>query len=229
VPRRGGRGSADLAVSLLALAVALQFGPSFNNSEALVFFWLVIGLAARSAGDPGAPAAPAAAPRTVGPRATTGLVAGAVVLGVTGQLLSLPSLAVEQQWKRLRWPLSMGMRPREPGGRWTAPEATFVVRTNAPEVLVRWHAGDPGAHDYRAVVAFYVDGALVERLLAHPGRIRESVLPLPAITGLKRISVLVSPPFVPADAVGGEDRRRLGIFIHSVTPVGSSSSEVRAP
>lgn len=216
--RRPREGSADLAISLLALAGALQLGPEFYNSEALVFFWLIIGLAARPGGGPGADANPRPHPRTIGFRATAAMVVGAVVIGIAGHLLSLRSLAVDHQWKRLRWRLAIGMHPPEPGGQWSGPEATFVVDTAAREVIVRWHAGDRAARDYRAEVTFYVDGSLVERSLALPGRIRESVLPLPEVAGYNRISVRVSPPFVPAATPGGSDRRRLGVFIHSVTP-----------
>jgi hypothetical protein len=217
VPRAGKAGSADLAVSLLALAAALQVGPSFGNSEALVFFWLIIGLAA-SAGSRSAAVPGSAVPqRIVGPGGTTALVASAVVLGVSGQLLSLPKLDIESQWKRLRWPMNIGMKAREEGGRWTAPEATFTVDTAARELRVRWHTGDPTAGGYTAVVSFYVDGELVEKSVARAGHIRESVLPLPPVPGLKRVSVRVSPPFIPGER-GKNDDRRLGIFIHSVEP-----------
>jgi hypothetical protein len=111
--------------------------------------------------------------------------------------------------------MNIGMEAREEGGRWTAPEATFTVRTSARELILRWHTGDPVQPGYRAVVSFFVDGELVEKSVASSGRIRESVLPLPQVQGLKRVSVRVSPPFIPANANGGEDRRRLGIFLHS--------------
>jgi hypothetical protein len=121
----------------------------------------------------------------------------------------------------------MGMLQAEPGGRWSRPEATFSVDTSAPAVVVRWHAGDEASPDYRARVSFYVDGALVQESLARSGAIRETVLPLPAVAGFKRISVRVVPPFVPAARSASEDRRSLGVFVHSVTPVegpaGSSS------
>ncbi len=209
-------GSADLAVSLLALGGALQLGPSLYNSEALVFFWLIVGMAARegAGSDPGGPRAHA----RVSSSAAAALVVGSIVLGIVGQVMSRSSLAVEDQWRRLRWRLVMGMEPPEAGGLWTRPEATFVVDTTAPTAIVRWHTGDQAVRDYTAEVSFYVDGALVERSPAVSGRVRESVLPLPAVPGFKRISVRVSPPFVPAETSGGDDWRRLGIFIHSVTP-----------
>ena len=169
-------------------------------------------------------AEPPARPWTLGRGATAGLVAGVLVIGVGGHLLSRPSLAVDSQWKRLRWRLNIGMHPPEPGGQWSQPEATFVADSNAPALIVRWHVGDEAARDYRAEVSFYVDGALVEKSLAVSGRIRESALPLPAAQGFKRISVRVSPPYVPAEAFGAADRRRLGIFIHSVTPVEATPS-----
>ncbi len=75
------------------------------------------------------------------------MVAGAVVLGISGQLLALPSLAIDRQWKRLRWPMNIGMKAWDEGGRWTAPEATFTVRTPARELMVRWHAGDQAVRD----------------------------------------------------------------------------------
>jgi O-antigen ligase len=217
--RRTRAGSPDLAISLLVLVVALQLGPAFYNSEALVFFWLLIGLSARVGTAPVVGAEPPARPWTLGRGATAGLVAGVLAVGVGGHLLSRSSLAVDSQWKRLRWRLNIGMHPPEPGGQWSQPEATFVVDSNAPEVIVRWHVGDEAAKDYRAEVSFFVDGALVEKSVAPSGRIRESALPLPASRGFKRISVRVSPPYVPAEAFGAADRRRLGIFIHSVTPV----------
>jgi hypothetical protein len=92
------------------------------------------------------------------------------------------------------------------------------VNTSAPRVTIRWHAGDEEASSYQADVSFYVDGVLVERSSASAGRIRESVLPLPPVAGFKRISVRVSPPFVPATVLGGDDRRTLGVFIHSISP-----------
>jgi O-antigen ligase/polysaccharide polymerase Wzy-like membrane protein len=213
--RGPGEGSGELVVSLLGLAGALQFGPTFYNSEALVFCWMIVGLAARAGSVSGSE--PALPSRVVGSRASAALVAGVIVVGIAGQMLSLPSLAVDHQWKRLRWRLGIGMLPREADGRWTRPQATFSVDTPATAVIVRWHAGDAAVPDYRGEVSFFVDGALVERSIAVSGRGRESILPLPAVAGFKRISVRVNPPFVPAE-YEGEDRRRLGIFLHSVTP-----------
>jgi hypothetical protein len=215
IPRKGCPGRLDLAISLLAMGAALQVGPAFHNSEALFFFWLVIGLAASAGSPAGTASEPCTPGRTVGPRATTAVVVLAALVVLGGQCLALPSLAIDHQWKRLRWPMNIGMEAREEGGRWTAPEATFTVRTSARELILRWHTGDPVQPGYRAVVSFFVDGELVEKSVASSGRIRESVLPLPQVQGLKRVSVRVSPPFIPANANGGEDRRRLGIFLHS--------------
>src|SRR5262249_6136544 len=95
-------GQTDRLVGLLGLAAELQFGPGFQTSEALVFFWLVVGLAAP-------PLAPASAARIVGRRATLWLLTGAVAVGLLGQLWSRKALAVESQWQRLRWRLNIGM------------------------------------------------------------------------------------------------------------------------
>jgi O-antigen ligase len=226
-----GGGSGDELVALVALALALQFGPGLLNSEAMVFLWLVV---ARAAGpvpgeageageadeaDPDRPVPPRR-----GARATAGLVAAALALGVAGQWLARPALAVEAQWKRLRWRLNIGLQPPEPGGQWTGPEATFVVDAQAPALVVRWHTGDRAAPEYRPEVVFYVDGVARERSIALPGRIRESRLPLPPAAGFKRISVRVVPPFVPAERLGGSDRRPLGVFIHSLTPVADAAA-----
>lgn len=228
-PLRSRGQSGDAVVGVLALAGALQLGPAFYNSEALAFLWLVVGLAARGGSGPEGDVEAPASPRTAGSRVSGSLLAGALLLGVGGHLISFPSLAVEHQWERLRWRLGMGMLPVEAGGRWSRPEATFSVDTNASAVSVRWHAGDEASPDYRARVAFYVDGVLAEESLARSGAIRETLLPLPATAGFKRVSVRVSPPFIPALASGGEDRRSLGIFVHSVTPVAGRAVGVPSP
>jgi O-antigen ligase len=225
--RRAHARSGDLLISLLALGGSLLLGPSFYTSEALVFLFLLVGSAAR--GDVFASDRPSTRPRVFGTALTAALLTGTAVLGIGGQILSRPSLAIDRQWTSLRWRMAMGMKPPEPGGRWTEPEATLAVDTRAPEVTLRWHAGDETVRGYRADVSFYVDGVLVERSPAVSGRVRESTLPLPDVDGYKRISVRVWPPFVPAAAGEGDDRRRLGIFIHSVTPVDATDSAGSPP
>ena len=232
--------AADLAISLLVLFGALQLGPSFYNSEAVVFCWLIVGLAARAGADAttqvgaGVRRADRFAARATGGsgtapgRSATPWLVAALVLGIAGHALSWPALSIDSQWRRARWPMNIGLEPAQADGRWTAAEATLSVDTPARAVVLRWHAGDAAAPRYRADVSFYVDGQLVERSPALPGRDRESVLPLPAVAGVKRISVRVVPPFVPADHLGSADRRTLGIFIRSVTPV-DASAKVAAP
>jgi hypothetical protein len=218
VRRRGEGRSADVAVSLLGLVAALQVGPSFYTSEALVFLWLLIGLAVA-----GAPKPPGERPGPASTRATTLLIAAAGALGVSGQLLAAPSLAVDSQWQRLRWPLNIGLQRPEEGGRWTRPQATFTFDPPGREIRLRWHIGDAAAPEYRARVTFYVDGELVEQSLAGSGPVRESVLPLPDVIGPKRISVRVEPPFLPGERLGRDDPRRLGIFLHEPRPSATES------
>jgi hypothetical protein len=225
---RRGRKALAFAIGLVLLAAALQLGPDLYNSEALVFCWLILGLAARRS--PSSPAGQGSAPRAVGTVATTAALAGVTLVAITGHLVSMSSLSVEHQWDRLRWRMTAGMYEQEDGGgQWTGPAATFSVDAASPGILLRWHAGDRAATAYRARVSFYVDGALAEQSLALPGQVRETRLPLPPVTGFKRISVLVSPPFVPADALGGDDRRQLGIFIHSVRPAGQTPAPPVSP
>jgi hypothetical protein len=217
--RRGEGRSADVAVGLLGLAAALQVGPSLYTSEAVVFFWLLIGLAAGGGPSP-------VRERNGGDstRATMLLIAGAGVVGIGAQLLALPSLAVDSQWKRLRWPLNLGLQRPEEGGRWTRPQATFTVDPPGRELRLRWHVGDRAAPEYRARVSFYVDGDLVEQSLVSPGPVRQSVLPLPEVRGPKRISVRVEPPFLPGERLGRDDPRRLGIFLHEQKPDATQSA-----
>jgi len=225
--RRRGREASHLAVSVVVLAAALQLGPDLYNSEALVFFWLILGLAARRSATPAE--MQGSAPRAVGPHAAAAVLGATAIVAIAGNLLSLPSLSVENQWKRLRWRMTAGMHPPEGGGgRWSAPAATFSVDDTSPGVLVRWHAGDLAARAYRARVSFYVDGTLVERSIALPGQVRDTWLPLEPVAGFKRISVLVSPPFVPAEASIGSDRRQLGVFIHSVEPAAGRPGSPRS-
>jgi hypothetical protein len=211
---RGRReGSADMTVSLLAVAAALQLGPAFHNSEAAVFLWLVVGGAAGAWSG-----SIQETPPSLGSRATAAVLGGGILLGLVGQLHARPLLALDRQWQHLRWRMTIGMLPPEPGGQWSSPEATFAVDNPAPALVLRWHAGDQAASAYRAEVTFYVDGVQVEKTLALAGQERVSRLPLPAVAGFKRISVRVSPPFVPAEILGGDDRRRLGIYIRAVSP-----------
>jgi O-antigen ligase len=225
-PRAG-----DLGASALVLLAALQLGPSFYNSEALLFAWLVIGGAvgaAERAGDasPGSVVEAAGAETGLGGsrwrsrdgRAVPRGLAAALALALAGQLAARSSLAVERQWQQLRWRMNMGLYPSQEDGQWTAPEATLSTDIATPAVLVRWHAGDRQAHRYVTSVSFFVDGAHVVTTTARSGAVRETWLPLPLASGFKRISVRVDPPFVPARELGGSDDRPLGIFVHSLTP-----------
>jgi hypothetical protein len=225
-------GSAERAVSVIVLFGVLQLEPGLYNSEALVFSLLVIGCAVAGA-RPGAFDADRSGLDLEPPhraRTATAVLAAALVLGLGGQLLAAPSLAIEEQWQRLRWRMTIDMQPPQPDGQWTGSQATFSVDTPAPAVRLLWHVGDRAAGEYQAEVTFYVDGVLVERSRATAGRVRESVLPLPAAAGVKRLSVRVTPPFAPAEALGGGDRRQLGVFLHSVTPLeGPQSLRPGAP
>jgi len=232
----------DLGVSTLVLLAALQLGPGLYNSEALLFEWLLVGGAVAAAAaasgraaerrealastggsgtDPDAPAPPASA-STGGRRFGSGvtwLALGAVLgLAFLGQLRARGPLSVEQQWRQLRWRLNIGLHPPQEGGQWTAAEATLSTDAATPAVLLRWHAGDRAAPGYEANVSFFVDGAHVATTSVRSGVVRETRLPLPVAKGFKRISVRVEPPFVPARELGGDDDRRLGIFVHSITP-----------
>lgn len=200
-------------IGLLVLLLALQFGPSLHNSEALVFVWMIVGLCARS----GVEAAEPPNPRRIGAVGTSVSLVALLVLGLVGQAAGRRRLDMETQWQHLRWRLGMGMLPAQPEGRWTRPEATFSIDTSAKAVSIVWHAGDASAPDYLADVAFFVDGELRERSPSRSGVLRETLLQLPAAPGYKRISIRVCPPFEP-EAFGVADERRLGIFIHAVKP-----------
>jgi O-antigen ligase len=197
--------SLDLAMSVVTLGVALQFGPSFYNSEALVFLWMVLGLASRTN---------ELATQEVSGRRTGVALALTAAVAIAGQVLALPSLSIERQWRQLRWRMAMGMYHVEPGGQWSRPEATFPTDAATRAVKVLWHAGDSSDPNYRAEVSFFVDGVPQERTVAAGGLLRESTLALPAVPGWKRISVRVTPPYAPHG-----DPRLLGIFIHSVSPL----------
>ena len=146
---RRGREASHLVVSVVVLAAALQLGPDLYNSEAVVFFCLILGLAARRSSTSAEAREPA--PRAVGTRAATAVLGAIAVVAIAGHLLSLPLLSVDSQWKRLRWRMTAGMHPPESsGGRWSAPAATFCVDATSPGVVIRWHAGDLAARAYRA-------------------------------------------------------------------------------
>jgi O-antigen ligase len=212
--RARARATAPMAlVALLTLILAMQFGPELYNAEALVFFWLMIGFAARGGVTEAVAAGEAVPVRTRQARLTAAILWGGAALAIFGHLLAAPALSVENQWQRLRWHLDVGFYPAEAGGRWSEPEAMFVTDSQASEITLQWHAGDPAAPEYETPVSFYVEGRLVETSLAAAGQQRISVLPLPTDPGFKRISVKVGHAFVPDAELHNGDRRELGIFL----------------
>jgi hypothetical protein len=176
----------------------------------LLFFWLIVGQAARGSALP-----VAGRTRAGSPRVAAALIAATAVVGLGGQLLSRSSLDVDHQWSRLRWPMRFGLYRPEEAGRWTRPQATFTMDAPGGELRLRWHAGDPETPDYRTQVRFYVDGELVERSIAGSALVRESAWRLPEAIGPRRVSVHVDPPLVPPPGPGRDDPRRLGIFLYS--------------
>lgn len=200
-------------IALLALVMTMQFGPELYNAEALVLLWLVVGMAVRGGDLSAAPAFEGQSSGRRGTELTSLVIVVVMVLAIAGQFMTVGSLSVEQQWRQLRWHLDVGFYPDEPAGRWSRPEATFVTDSTDKQIVLHWHAGDPSVPEYIATVSFFVEGQLVETSRAASGQGRTSTLPLPETPGFKRISVKVSIPFVPDEALGNGDRRKLGIFV----------------
>ena len=167
--------------------------PGLLNSEAVVFFWMVVGLAARMA-EP-APSTITSSPLAdLRPTQRRAPPRRRAALGLAGLALS-----------RGGWP------SRASGNSFGAPHASGCRRRRAVDVsggdvrgrrglLRRGRAlarGRSGGEGLPGGSRLYVVGALVQRALGALGQVRESVLPLPAVVAFKWISVRVSPPFVP--------------------------------
>ena len=201
---RQGREASHLVVSVVVLAAALQLGPDLYNSESVVFFCLILGLAARRSSTSAEARGPA--PGAVGTRAATAVLGAIAVVAIAGHLLSLPLLSVDSQWKRLRWRMTAGMHPRRAAGDGGARRRPPSPST--PRLRGSSSGGTPGTvavRDYRARVSFYVDGTLVERSVALPGQVRETWLPLRAG---RRLQEDLRPGVAPVRTRRGLDRGR---------------------
>ena len=111
---------------------------------------------------------------------------------------------------------------KEPDGmpsRWSGPRASFFVDGRAR--LVEIPVSGPSPSGVRQQVEVSVDGRLANRISVGPEwqRLR-TLLPETPSTRARRIDLVVSPSWVPADVIpGNQDRRVLGVKVGTVKVV----------
>jgi O-antigen ligase len=100
--------------------------------------------------------------------------------------------------------------------RWSGPKATLFVDRRAQLVEIPLSGAAPAGILQQVEVR--VDGRLANRIAVGPERQRlRALLPASASTGLRRIDLIVSPSWVPAEAIpGSQDRRVLGVKVGEI-------------
>ncbi|MGB2717913.1 MAG: hypothetical protein WBC51_27250, partial [Vicinamibacterales bacterium] len=111
---------------------------------------------------------------------------------------------------------------KEPDGtpsRWSGPRASFFVDGRAR--LVEIPVSGPSPSGVLQQVEVSVDGRLANRIAVGPEwqRLR-TLLPEEPSTGPRRIDLVVSPSWVPAEVIpGNQDRRVLGVKVGEIKVV----------
>ena len=105
--------------------------------------------------------------------------------------------------------------------RWTSPSAGFFVPAHTSEVEIPLRAAFSDRRPKPTVVSFAIDGRVFHRLELTNGdwftlRLR---LPAPAVraTQPRRLDIITSPPWSPAEVLGTHDSRVLGVQLGEVT------------
>lgn len=218
---------AALSAGLVAFAITSAVSDPLMVREASYAFWMALGLAVgqsarlQSAVDPNAGAVAESAGR---PRATSGWrwAVGSVVAGLL--VFSVPYRARQEiadvDVTNLTYGLfDWGTGPDGIRSRWSGPRATFFAPPRARLVEIPLSGTLPSGVPQQVEVR--VDGQLANRVAVGPDwqRVR-AFLPDQASTGPRRIDLQVSPTWVPAETIpGNEDTRVLGVKVGEINVV----------
>ena len=218
---------AALSAGLVAFVVTSAVSDPLMVRESSYAFWMALGLAVgqaarlQAAVDPNAGAVPAAAGR---PRGTSRWrwAVGSAVAGLL--MFSVPSRArqeiAEVDVTNLTYGLfDWGTGPDGIRSRWSGPSATFFAPRRARLVEIPLSGTLPSGVPQQVEVR--VDGQLANRVAVGPDwqRVR-AFLPDTASTGPRRIDLQVSPTWVPAETIpGNEDTRVLGVKVGEINVV----------
>jgi O-antigen ligase len=223
---------AGLAGGLVAFLVTSMVSNPLMLREVSYVFWIALGLAAGHAARLQASADAQAGPGlTDDERRTTsdGLRASryrwpiAILLGSL-LVVSIPFRARQElagvdatrvNYGFFEW----GTEPDGRLSRWTGPRATFFVDGSARAVEIPL-SGTPHS-GVRQQVEIRIDGRLANRVAVGPEwqRLR-TLLPTESSTSPRRIDLVVSPSWVPAEVFpGSQDRRVLGVKVGEINVI----------
>jgi O-antigen ligase len=220
---------AGLVGGLTAFLITSMVSSPLMLREVSFAFWIGLGLAVGGSARPGA--AEAAAP---GPSAASTRAAGwhwPVTLLIGGMLLaSIPFRAGQElaaiDLTRVSYGLFDG--GTEPDGtvfRWSGPTARIFVDGRAKLVEIPFRSALPSGALQEVEVL--VDGRLANRISVGPEwRQLRTVLPANSHSRTRRIDLVVSPSWVPAEVIhDSQDRRVLGVKVGTISVVMSSSPD----
>ena len=222
---------AGLAAGLVGFLITSLVSNPLMLREVSFAFWIALGLATGHS---------AAAVRTAGDLAETatgGSVLTArlkwpMVLLLGGLLLISVPFRAEQELARVdRTRVSHGLFDggTDPDGtpfRWSGPQVTILVNEEASSIAIPLRGALPSGEFQEVEVR--VDGRLVNRVTVGPQwRQLRTALPASSGSGSRRIDLLISPSWVPADVIpGSQDRRVLGLKVGEIK-VGMNPKNVR--
>ncbi len=104
--------------------------------------------------------------------------------------------------------------------RWTSPSAGFFVPARATEVEMPMRAAFSERRSRPTIVSIAVDGHVFHRVELTNGDVFTLRLRLPAppvrATEPRRLDIITNPPWSPADVLGTQDSRVLGVQVGDV-------------
>ena len=220
---------AGLAGGLLAFLVTSLVSNPLMVREVSYVFWIALGLAA---GYPVPPARRSVAEAAAAGAAPSGPVSRwrrpiAVLLGAV-LVLSIPSRARQEleaaHFREVSYGFfDWGVEADGTRFRSTGPRATLFVDPRAQLVEIPVRSEAPAA--LKQQVEVLVDGRLANRLaVGHEWQRLRTLLPATHAKGPRRIDLVVSPSWMPAEVIpGNEDRRVLGVKVGEMKVVVPSS------
>lgn len=221
----GDRLLAGAFAGLAAFIVTWTTGHPLLTPEVAFPFWMVVGAAvARADGNRRTPLIPVTlVPEpTSAPRRTSRVLIAAAVIVL---LASVPARARRESAALNLSEQSFGFYAWEgdaaPGRmRWTSPSAGFFVPARTTEVEMPMRAAFSERRSRPTIVSIAVDGHVFHRVELTNGDVFTLHLRLPAppvrATEPRRLDIITNPPWSPADVLGTQDSRVLGVQVGDV-------------
>jgi hypothetical protein len=209
----GDRVLAGAAAGLAAFVATWLTGHPLLVPEVAVPFWLLAGAAIGRADVHRAPAAGPIRPEAAVVIVAAVALAASVAPRVHGQTATLNF--ADQSYGFYEWEgASPPLRTR-----WTAPSAAFFVPPAATELDIPLHTLFSDRRPSPPVVSVAIGGRVFHRLELTSDAWTTVRLKLPPPTGStwRRIDIVTTPPWSPAELLGARDSRVLGVQVRDVS------------